>query len=175
MKNFKAILAASALTLGLGTAAQAASVIPQGVDSFDIEFQWSDTPYIDTYTGFPLSFNYDLSFVSYTGAGSDQSGYYFDVDGARLTTSNTSACAVAFGDCDLINTSTAPGVLFSNLAAGTTFELGVYDSATPTFGKVTFNISKAADVAPVPLPAAGLLLLGALGGIAGMRKRKKAA
>jgi len=171
MQVFK-ILIAGLLTACFALPAFAASFIPQSTTSFNVEFQWSGTPFTNETVVVPMGYDYTLSLVSYFGSGSDQSGYYFDVDGIRLTNSNTSACVSGFGgNCDLIGASTAPGALFENLTAGTSWQLGVYESETPTFGKVTFNISK---VAVVPVPAAGFLLLGALAGCAALRKRKPA-
>lgn len=54
-------------------------------------------------------------------------------------------------------------------AAGDVFSVRFVENAQ---NPITYTVSF--PVAEVPVPAAGLLLLGALGGVAGMRRRKKA-
>ncbi len=47
-----------------------------------------------------------------------------------------------------------------------------FDFDSVTYRSTTANAFEFATVSPVPVPAAGLLLLGALGGIAALRRRK---
>ena len=47
------------------------------------------------------------------------------------------------------------------------------DPQAPNLASGTFNVGLSASVSPVPLPAAGVLLLAALGGIGLMRARRK--
>ena len=59
-----------------------------------------------------------------------------------------------------------------------TFGDPIQRTGGPTAGKpprsktASWNITLSSDVAPVPLPAGGLLLVGALGGLAALRRRK---
>jgi len=144
--------------------------------SFNLDFSWDGTPYNET-AEINIAFDFDFSFVSYSGTGNQQTGYIVDQGANRLTTSSTacnSSANALIGNgagCDLVNASTTPGVLFSGLNAGT-YTFGVFDSLTPTTGSVVFNVTQ--TVAPVPLPATGALLLGALG-LLGWRARRKAA
>lgn len=177
MNILKSTVLAIALACGASGAAQAVSFTPLTFDatgvatSFNVEFAWNGTPYNELST-FAVAYDFDLSLVSYSGTGNDQSGYILD-DGTRLTTGST-ACnsssnpVINTGGCDLIKASSTPGVLFSGLSAGT-YTLGVFDSATPVNGSVVFNVTQA--VAPIPLPASALLLLAGLGGLVSMRRK----
>lgn len=184
MTSIKSILAAGAVALGLSaTASQAASFVDTSpasdpFSSFEFTFTWTNTPASEEITPFAIAYDFDLSLVSYSGIGAEQTGYYVDqysgMVPSRLTT-QTNACDNAAwtgqpGTCDLITASTADGtVLFSDLSAGT-YGFGFYDSATPASGTLTFGVTK---VSAVPLPAGGVLLLSALGGFAALRRKRK--
>lgn len=182
MKNIKSIIAASAIGLAASSAQAITTIdtVPTSADSFEIRSQWNSTPTQGTLDIASIGFNFDLTLVAYGNQPGTiapsffQTGYFLDGPGGRLTT-ETTACngagGVFVGGCNLITSTTPDGtVLFSNLAAGD-YTFGLYDSATPEFGFLTLAVSK---VAPVPLPAAGLLLLSALGGAAALRRRRKA-
>ena len=68
---------------------------------------------------------------------------------------------------------------FDSLIADGTFDLGVdFGAHVSTFGhrdvlSATLSYADIADIAPVPLPASGLLLLAGLGGVAALKRRKK--
>jgi len=62
-------------------------------------------------------------------------------------------------------------LLFTGLAAGD-YRLGLIEINTPENGSAGIDYR---GTAPVPLPAGGLLLLGGLGAIGALRRRKKAA
>ncbi|ETX12851.1 hypothetical protein OCH239_15615 [Roseivivax halodurans JCM 10272] len=62
-------------------------------------------------------------------------------------------------------------LLFSGLEAGE-YSLGLIESASPANGSAGFDYR---GVAAVPVPAGGLLLLGGLGAIGALRRRKHAA
>lgn len=64
-----------------------------------------------------------------------------------------------------INSATSFSLIWKNDGSGSSsFQNGIFASGTFID----------ANVAPVPLPAAGLLLLGSVGGLAAIRKRRKA-
>ncbi|MEX0281268.1 MAG: VPLPA-CTERM sorting domain-containing protein [Arenibacterium sp.] len=63
-----------------------------------------------------------------------------------------------------------PPINFFNLSAGD-YRLSVYQTGDPSTAEFYFRITE--TVAPVPLPAAGWLLLGGIGGLAAMRRRKR--
>jgi hypothetical protein len=186
MRSIKTMMAAGVLALGLSTGAAHAVTAPGSVSfpaevsgvSSVLQFNWSNTAVsIETTQSYGYNFNFSLD--SYSGTGIEQTGFYLDriVSGTRTRLTNvTTACSSAMwasrGLCNLITASTPDGTeLFSNLAAGD-YGIGIFDSATPESGSLAFKVSK---VAPIPLPAAGFLLLGALGGIAALRRRKNAA
>jgi hypothetical protein len=83
-----------------------------------------------------------------------------------------------FGDVN------GPGIDGTVVGAWTYFTFNFFNAVAGEY-TLTFDASTrsdsfggfidAIDVAPVPVPAAGLLLLGALGGLAAMRRRKTAA
>ena len=174
---------AGALALGLGSTAGAATMEApafgfQPPVTTTFTFSWDGTPYANVFTFDPFDgmFDFDLTFVDYDGGPGDQTGYYVDTGGVRLTTDST-ACDSAggsfVGGCNLVNASSTPGeVLLSGLAGGT-YTFGVYDSASPETGSVTFGLIKGDPISAVPLPATGLLLIGALAaaGMAGRRRR----
>lgn len=173
MKILKNATLAMAVTFGLSSTAQAALFEDVNPTTFNIIIDWFGTPFTEEVPGLPVAYDFNLSLLEYSGTGSEQTGFYLDFGGTRLTT-GSSACDSAggnfIGGCDLISANTPDGTrLFSNLSAGT-YDLGFYDSETPEFGRLVLQFSK---VAPVPVPAAGLLLLGALGGLGLARRRAK--
>ncbi len=76
--------------------------------SFDLDFLWDGTPCNET-AEFDIAFDFDFSFVSYSGTRNQQTGYIVDQGTNRLTVSST-ACnssadaLIGNGDgCDLVN------------------------------------------------------------------------
>lgn len=172
MTFLKNIAAAAALTFGLSGAAQAVTFDQIDPTTFTFTVSWNSTPFTEELAPLGVAYDFDLSLVNYTGTGNQQTGFYMDFGGNRLTT-QTNACDAAGGNyvggCNLITASMPAGTsLFSGLSAGV-YNFGFYDSATPVSGELTFQFKK---VAPVPVPAAGLLLLTALGGFGLARRRK---
>jgi len=88
---------------------------------------------------------------------------------------------------NLLDTQSLGSDIFGTLSAGDYFlTLSPLDTTTPTSSgstrfvtyKLTFNVSSEPvattdRISPVPLPATGLLLLGGLGGLATMRRRRR--
>ncbi|KMK63836.1 VPLPA-CTERM sorting domain-containing protein [Puniceibacterium sp. IMCC21224] len=178
MYVIKSITAALALATVFGAQeAEAATITPY-------TFTWSGvgpgTPY-QSVVNFTLSGTQTaaLSLSFYTGSGSDRTGYIL-LDGAtRLTTASATACdsggAPFAGGCSFIYSNTVDGTtLFAGLDAGE-YTLGVLETAQPSSGTLEFDLTVEGIPSEVPLPAGGLLLIGALGGIAALRKRQKAA
>lgn len=159
----------------------------------NVTFNWADVPY----TGY-VTITSDSAFSLYLSAysgGTDTdelSGYVLinQTTSTRLTNDvtwcgSTQTDAAIRGRCNLISNDASvpyqkimPDTVTAayNLSAGS-YLLGVYDGNDPE-GSVSFQASEIGYqdiVSPVPLPAGGTLLLGALGGIAALRRRSKAA
>lgn len=190
MNSFKAIVAGAVLATVAATGSYATTTNatagltqPRGENSFDVIFQWNDTPAsaeirIDT-----VGFDFNITLGSYTTDGGlpvvgQQTGYYVDrIENGVATrlTSDTNLCSdaawSAAGSCNLVNGTTGVGTtLLAGLSAGT-YQFGVFDSQNPQRGRLVLSVDK---VAAIPLPAGGVLLLGALGGFAALRRRKQA-
>lgn len=148
------------------------------VSATGLGFDWGDTPFTGVYD-FTTDLPFDLTLARYgednVVSTSGMSGYTLDrLDGAsatRLTTDSgycADAAAPVGGDCNIVTSGGAMGAvpgdtLFSRLDAGT-YRLGFHESDTPGGGFVEFNVSE------VPVPAAGLLLLGGVAGLGLLRR-----
>ncbi|SNR88525.1 VPLPA-CTERM sorting domain-containing protein [Puniceibacterium sediminis] len=168
IKKIPAILTVFIMSVISGQAVQAATTTP-------FIFTWSSVPYSHSEV-FTIGANEvgSLSLLSYSGVGPTEASGFIFLNGSTRLTTDTTACngagGVFFGGCNIIQSTTPDGtILFSGLGAGT-YTLGVYERRIPSSGTLAFNLD-----ATVPLPAAGLLLLGAIGGAAALRKRRKAA
>lgn len=132
--------------------------------SFDM-FAASDVPMVDgglDPNGTPTQ-NARVDILS-SGAGAFDTGagVVFSVL-APFTSSSFSAAAYSSFTQDL----------FGILTAGETYQLRFAEADNQLFLSMGVdNVSLMASVSEVPVPAAGLLMVGALGGLAGLRRRK---
>ncbi|MFW2541560.1 VPLPA-CTERM sorting domain-containing protein [Primorskyibacter sp. 2E107] len=157
----------------------------------NVEFDWSSAP-SSAYAKFTVDTTSNVFITAYSGpTGSDYTGFVLLREGGTRQTIQTSACNNSNvlieirGSCNLVTNQTSPafasynpdtGTAYTTIGAGT-YYIGMYEGSSPTSGSLDFQISEGAfqNIAPVPLPAGGLLLVGALGGLAALRRRKKAA
>ncbi|EIE49060.1 hypothetical protein C357_20857 [Citreicella sp. 357] len=177
------------------SAASSTSTINTNGIATNIDFTWSAAPtsayvtfevdatsylYMDEYSGMSASPEYS-AFMLYRGATNLTQDYTLcahstvlaDIRGRCNLVTNYGASG-AITNYDLTSTTTA----FAVLNPGVEYLVGVVEGGTPADGLLSFQISEGAYVpaaAAVPLPAGGMLLLGALGGIAALRRRRKAA
>jgi len=191
MLKLKNTLLAAALAFGAASSAQALTVTPQvgpdnigGVtftnnvnDAFSLTLAWDPDLKMLRHTT-QIGFDFDLSIAAASGIGNgvnNNAGFFViaQPSGIALENSTSTTCAdrTANGaQCNLLNANDpVPQTIFSDLSAGF-YTFGVFGLESDA-GSITFGVSK---VAPVPLPAAGFMLLGALGGTLALRRRRKA-
>lgn len=153
-------------------------------------FAWSDTP-VSGYIQFTTTQAFDFYLTSYLPeSGSTVSGYVLKEVGGTNYTTQTTFCDRSVvldaieGSCNLANgayatddysgyETTQPDsyAALGRYAAGT-YYLGFYESGDPVSGSIGFRTSEV-SASEVPVPAAGGLLLAALGGTAALRRRRK--
>lgn len=171
------------------------SVVASSFGTFaNVDFTWGSAP-ASGYAEFTIDTDSFVYIADYSGpTGSGYTGFMLvEQGGATLTTDQGAACnnlnvlLPVRGGCDLVTNQTSPGLTSSNPSTATaytmltagTYYIGMYEGSQPADGFLSFQISEGeyqevTPVAPVPLPAGGLMLVGALGGIAALRRRKKA-
>lgn len=179
MSRITNTLLAATLALGAATSAQAITFSDNVNNAFTFTFSWDDKSAnsFDEFHTTTFAFDFDLSIEGVTGQ-NPAIGYTVLQGGTFLGDTtfpfSVSTCATGAGtssECNLMfDDEATPKTLFSGLSAGE-YTFGVFAGTNTQAGSITFGVSK---VAAVPLPAAGLLLLGALGGTAALRRRRKA-
>ena len=165
MISLKNIACAAVLALGSATTAQAVTFTENVNDSFTFTF---DLPAGgEEETGeFGIAFDFFLTIDSVTGD-NPLLGYFVDGPDGRLTNETTCSGFGGVGNCDLVFSFEPDGDrILGTLPAGL-YNFGIFGATVGSEATITFGVSK------VPLPAGGLLLLGALGAI-GMKRRRKA-
>ncbi|WP_256714948.1 VPLPA-CTERM sorting domain-containing protein [Rhodovulum sulfidophilum] len=141
---------------------------------------WPDT-YPGTDSSFSLSANMSIDYAQPTDLPATSQGLSFAIDN---TTNPPGDAISSLIFSDLNYGSILPLDLGEGLTVtGYSFELvdGTYSTFDPESGIWTLQEDRSAalrivanvDVAPVPVPAAGLMLLGGLGGLAALRRKKK--
>lgn len=132
----------------------------------------------------------------------DGTGYYDAQDAVSFTLASSATLDLSWyspswtqpvgmlydSSFNLLDTQATGSQSYGTLSAGDYFfTVSPFDTTTPTSDgstrfvsyKLSFDVSTAAlaptseFVAPVPLPATGVLLLGGLGGLAAMRRRRR--
>jgi hypothetical protein len=174
MLGMKKAALAGVLALGTATTAQAVTFTPNVNDAFTFTLQWDDKDTIDASHFFGIGFDFDLTIESVTGANA-LVGFVVEDSAGNLidTPAMDSRCADGSptgAECELIFSSQYSGIdLASGLSAGS-YNFGIFAGTALAGGSITFGVSK---IAAVPLPAGGLMLLGALGAL-GLKRRRKA-
>jgi len=175
---------------GGGTEGEIATSLNSVIQEGQITFTWSESPF-SAYQDFRVGKNFSLYFTNYQTDRDPnaRSGFTldsFNSDGnlVKRYTNDTAFCSEAnlsqvAGNCNLITgidgnaNANEPddeleyAPLFA-LESGD-YRLGLYESDYPSQGSAEFTISA------VPLPAGGVLLLTALGGMGLARRKRKAA
>lgn len=164
MISMKNTACAAVLALGAATTAQAVTFTPNVNDQFTFTFDLGAGQGEEHTLG--IGFDFFLTIDSVTGD-NPLLGYFIDGPEGRLTNESTCSGFGGASNCDLVFASEPDGQqLFRSQAAGV-YTFGIFAGTVQQSATITFGVSK------VPLPAAGLLLMGALGAL-GMKRRRKA-
>ncbi len=152
----------------------------------DFDFTWNSTPF-SGYITFNSDKAFDLYFENYIPNNADSKQYsgfvlrdsegnFLQTGDANSTGCNDAAFSIIAGPCNLVTGQNGEGnyikpdtdtPIFAKLAAGT-YTIGIDETNRPVGGSADFRVSA------VPLPAGGVLLLSALGGMGFLRRRKTA-
>ncbi len=191
--SIKAMVAAAAATLMMGTAAQATTVISVGGADGTITAGTTGAGSNDTlvatggvdevFLGFTATDNITVPTFSITGNGLSNGA---DLANVRFELLVNGSSVGGVGSFDPVNTSGVAGDNTSNgaeffpgsattIMANQVFGIRFFEApgtniASDVLVDVTFN-----TIAPIPLPAAAPLLLAGLGGMAFVARRRKAA
>ena len=178
---FKTLLAA-AVTFAFVGAGSAATLTPgPGSNAIIVDEAYDFSTDIVPNTADSLVFNLDVAAadapilaeaaVSTLELSSDFVGLTVTLTNASGTTAILPTTTSASGSIYDMSTIFDSGDLSQTITISWT---GVTD-VKPGKGKAHVDLSIITSAAPIPLPAGGLLLISALGGIAGLRRRKQAA
>ena len=197
MLNLKTIALGAVIALGAGAASAATTYSPCAGDGFDIsgyvsgatdcEISSADQDFLNTN---PITVNEgggffdidDWSFVGKIGVGNmwgDGEGQSGSYDITSLFSGLTGSVMLVFKDGA---GTTLVGYLLDMASLSGTWESpfvcppfsGQGNSCGPEKAKDVSHISVYSTVAPIPLPAAGFLMLGALGALGVAARRRKA-
>lgn len=150
--TIKTAALAAALGCGLASAAAAATVTPTGSDSVDITLN-----------------TFELNSTVYEATLSTTTTVSFDIDTAGMNVLAVVTGVEADGDAFYV---------VENLASTSytyVLEAGIYSVSLSNFGTTgTFSVSNI-DVSTVPVPASLPLLVGAMGVVGLVKRRRKAA
>lgn len=171
--NLKTFAAASCLSMAMATSAIAAPI------TLDFAFGGTTGTFygLDDDDGIVSASSYDLSFSS-LGGGS------FDFTNVSTTQAISNAFQFSGGALLDVDYSEGGAITSDDGAAGliklivglNVADVSLLDTSTPAFVGVSSNpVFTINPVAAVPLPAGGLLLLSAVGGVAALKRRKKRA
>ena len=167
--TMKSLLLAAVCALGLGSAAQAATLTVDG--------GWSTFNYGATGTPWSETFDFTLTsdaWLLVTDAYLPGDIFKLSVAGLQFLTSSVDELGVSiFGDYDAAWASEDFSSLAILLGSGSYTVTGT--AFYSPYGYGTGGISLASSLPAVPLPASGLLLLAGLGGAGALLRRKRAA
>lgn len=171
MFSLKKIACAAVLALGTTTATHASttgsgfSFTPNINDSFTFTFDLTAGNGGET-GDFGIAFDFFLTIDSVTGD-NGLLGFFVDSPDGRLTDESTCSGFGGISPCDLQFSYDPVGErILGRLPAGL-YNFGIFAGTVANDATITFGVSK------VPLPAGGLLLIGALGAL-GLKRRRKA-
>ncbi len=177
MNYFKTAAATAAIAI-MPFAASAATVFTQDADlSADVGYSFSGTTSAGQSGGnfnFTVLEDFSINGFSLTASGTSSGT---DIENTTYEITDPLDEESTFGFILTTGTSSfgAAGVEgVTEFSAGDTFSV-LFNTAPDALNPISYTVSFLTEApAPVPVPAAGLLLLTALGGTAAMRRRKKA-
>ena len=176
--KLSSFLAAGVLAVGLAASAASAATIEGQIDitgtytTGTAVFMASGSVDLSS-TGFVLIADGDFSSVV-VGSSAALTDISFAAPGQIWTVGGFTFTAISYTDI-VSGTNPAFTALGTITAAGFDPTDGVMTFSSQSNGRRNVSFSSTTVPAPVPLPAAGFLLVGALGGLAALRRRKATA